>query len=61
MSTSVAPAGTSSGAPTQVGLDPCAVFIVLMDETEADLQKAAPPALPAPSGGGGGQAFDRYA
>jgi hypothetical protein len=61
MSTSVAPAATSSGGPTQVGLDPCAVCIVLLDDTEADLQKTAPQGRPAPSGGGSGQALDRYA
>ena len=62
MSTSVAPAATTSGQSVQLGIDPCAVFLVLMTETEDGRSKAAPPSPPASSGNGSsGHTLDAYA
>jgi hypothetical protein len=67
MSATVAPSG-SSGQPVQLGLDPGAVVLVLIEKTEADLRAPAPAAgrppasaTASPRGGGNGQVLDRYA
>ena len=57
----VAPAATSTGQPAQLGIDPCAVFLVLMTETEDARSKAAPPSPPPSSGNGSRGHLDRYA
>ncbi len=59
MSTSVAAAGASNGQPV-IGIDPCAVFLVLMDETQADLSKAQATPPPSPNGNAG-HSLDQYA
>jgi hypothetical protein len=61
MSTSVAAAGASSGQPV-IGLDPGAVVLVLMDETQTDMNKVQAP-TPSSSGGNGssGHTLDQYA
>jgi hypothetical protein len=47
----------------QLGLDPCAVVLVLIDKTESDVGGHADPAAPPPPAGGdgGGHMLDRYA
>ncbi|HVM67097.1 MAG TPA: hypothetical protein VMU14_19670 [Acidimicrobiales bacterium] len=62
MSTSVGSAGSSGGQPVQLGLDPCAIVLVLIDKTEADVSQAAPAAPRARAGGDTtGHTLDRYA
>jgi hypothetical protein len=61
MSTSVAPAAARSGQPVELGLDPCAVVLVLMNESQVDDSRAASPGRPAPGGASGGHTLDRYA
>ena len=60
MSTSVAAAGASSAQPV-IGIDPCAVFLLRVDETQADLSKSQPPTPSSPPSGSAGHSLDQYA
>jgi hypothetical protein len=46
----------------QLGLNPCAVVLVLIDKTQADVSQAGPPAPTAQAGGdSASHTFDQYA